>query len=473
VLPALVPLLALAAAHDPCPRTRTLVPGPGTSGLYRTPAPFEHFDSRRSQVFPYSCTLEELTARRHPRIRARVAPGRFDTPYSIVTRGRRDLYVYGYAADAAAEGAQVARVDTGSLRVVWRTRIRDRRPAGQWSYPGVALAHRDGRIFAIYGNVLVKLDARSGRTLARRTLPEDPNGTGAAYNGMVVLPDGRIAAKKVERGPCPSLGPATPALVGAFAGLTCAARNRLPSVVAIVDPRRLRVLSRVVPPEPVTGRVTFGGGYLYCAGRTHLFRYRYRHGRLRLDRRFGLVTYRTGAQTPGTGPGLLGRFVVVQTNFLPSSAPLTVTAVDTRNPRRVFRARPFADLSQRSWIVSKPALDSATRTVVTHDSQAGRMAALRLDPTRGFSVRWRRPIASVAFSALVGPAAHRQIVIPDLRSGQDHVMWLDERSGREQAVSPPLGPGTAPGNIVVPGFYGRFYYGSAVGRLWSLRPTAR
>ena len=30
-------------------------------GLLTTPAPFEHYDAGRSQVFPFSCTLRELT----------------------------------------------------------------------------------------------------------------------------------------------------------------------------------------------------------------------------------------------------------------------------------------------------------------------------------------------------------------------------------------------------------------------------
>jgi hypothetical protein len=310
--------------------------------------------------------------------------------------------------------------------------------------------------------------------LARRELPEDPRLTGAAYNGFVVLPDGRIVAKRIERGPCPgaSMPLGEPATQGAFAGLTCAAANALPTPIVVVDPRRLRILSRITPPEPVTGRVSFYRGHLYAAGRDSLFRFAYRRGRLKLDRGWGPVVYRTGAQRPGTGPGLLGRFLVVQTNFLPSSEPLTVTAVDTRDSRRVFRLTPFGD-SPSSWIVSKPALDAATHTIVTHDTGAGRMAALRLDPRRGLRVRWRRKLSSLDFSALVGPPRRRQIVIPDLTPRGDTVAVLDERSGRLIARSRPLAEASAPGNIVTPGFGNRFYYLSGSGRLWELSTARR
>ena len=442
-------MLLLAAAA-----CAALAPGPTHGAYYKTVAPFEHFSSARTQVFPHTCTL-------HGDVRARRAPGDYSTPYIAVTRTRNQLYVYGYRSD----GGYVGSVDAATLRERWRTRIVDDEPPDQWSYPGVLAVHGNGFLYAVYGNVLVKLDPSSGRTVARRELPEDPAGTGAAYNGFVVLPDGNIVTKKIERGPC-----ATP---GAIQGLICSAANALPSRVVVVEPRRLRILSSVVPPEPVTGRVTFGGGYLYAAGRDSLFRYRYRQGRLRFDRGWGPVTYRTGVQRPGTGPGLMNGFLVVQTNFLPSTEPLTVTAVSVRDSRTVFRIRPFAGLVSGSWIVSKPALDAANRTVVTHDTSVGQMAALRLDPRRGFSVRWRRRLSSLDFSALIGDAAHRQIVIPDHAGDGERVLWLSERTGRVQARSAVVSAASAPGNIVTPGFAERFFYLSAEGRLWRLDRSAK
>ncbi len=456
---------ASAGAAPACERDPDT--GRSSGPYYATQAPFEHFSSARGQVFPHACGA------RGP-IRARLAPGDYRTPYIAATRERGQLYLYGYRPDAGRQGAYVASVDPRSLRERWRTAIRDRTPPAQWSYPGVMAVHGNGFLYAVYGNVLVKLDPATGATLARRELPEDRALTGAAYNGFVVLPDGRIVTKRIERGPCPSAlaPPVEPATVGAFAGLTCAAANALPSQIVVVDPRRLRVLSSTTPPEPVTGRITYARGHLYAAGRDSLFRFRYARGKLLLDRGWGPVRYRSGGQRPGTGPGLLGDFLVVQTNFLPAGEPLTVTAVSIRDSSRVFTARPFGD-STASWIVSKPALDAANATVVTHDTSAGRMAALRLDPRTGFHVRWRRSLRSLAFSALVGPAARRQIVIPDSSEGGDRVVWLDERSGRVRARSRLLAPDAAPGNIVTPGFGGRFYYLSGGGRLWELRSAAR
>ena len=53
------------------------------------------------------------------------------------------------------------------------------------------------------------------------------------------------------------------------------------------------------------------------------------------------------------------------------------------------------------------------------------------------------------------------------------MVWLSERTGREVARTKPLAPASAPGNIVTPGFDGRFYYLSGAGRLWELSTDRR
>ncbi len=473
---ACVPAVAVAStsgsASDPCARSRDLRVGATGGPYFSTVSPFEHFASDRRQVFPYACTLAEIAGQGPVRIAARKAPGNYAQPYIPVTRGRDQLYVYGYGSNPQTQGGFVASVNPVTLAQRWRTQIKVP-PPGQWSYPGVLVAHGNGFLYAIYGNVLVKLDPATGRTLARRVLPENPSGTGAAYNGMIVLPDGRIVAKGIERGPCNK--------PGTFGGLLCSSENQLPTPVVVVDPARLRILSRITPAQPITGRITSGQlgrtVYVYFAQHSTLVRYRYSHnsGTLHLDRSWGPVTYRTGKQTSGTGPGLLGRWLVVQTNFLPSPAPMTVTAVSVENSTRKFQIRPFAAATLKtghSFEVSKAALDTATGSVYTEDSAVDELVALKLDPRRGFSVRWRDKIESLEFVALVGPAAHRQLVFTDYYKGGDHVVWIDTGSGRVLARSGVLAHTPAPGNIVMPGFGGRFYYLGSGGELWALRPAS-
>jgi len=454
---------------DPCPRSASLKTGPTQDAFYSTVSPFEHFHSDRTQVFEFACSLSELGG---GKIQARSSPVNFSTPYIAFTRDRNELFVYGYGRYAATEGGFVARVNTSTLRQRWRTQILATELPNQWSYPGVGLAHGNGFIYAIYANVLVKLDPATGAILRKRELPEDLNQTGAAYNGMIVMPDGVIVAKGMERGPCPPLPPDASASDEAFEGLLCGTRNKLPSRILTIDPDTLRILQNVSPPEPSTGRITAGRtngqDYVYVAGSDSLFRYFYSGGQLTLDNSWGPVTYRTGAQQPGTGPGILGDYVVIQTNFLPALAPLTVTAANVRNSNRSFNITPFPG-AVLSWNVSKAALDADNNMIITNDTAYGQMAGVRLDPNRGLKIRWSRRDTTMDFSALVGGPRNRNIVVPNYsRRAGDRVLWLDEATGNTLAASQVLSSEPAPGNIVTPGFNGKFYYLSAEGQLSEL-----
>lgn len=488
-------------APDRCASTSDLTTGTRAGGFYRSLSPFEHHDSARSQVFSAACSLHELPP--GDAVAAVRAVGDYATPYTIATRDRDELVVYGYDSDAE-EGAYVALLDARTLTERWRVAVPDRSPSGQWSYPGVAAVLGDGAVVAVYGNQLVRLAAADGRVQARRSLPEDPDGTGAAYNGFVALPGGPLVLKSIERGPCPTQatpeGPAS--FVESIGGLVCSSRNGLPTTLLTVDPVTLRTLDRVTTPEPVTGRVTAtrrrGVDLVYVAGRDSLHRYRVRPGGdLVRDRGWGPVRYRTGDGTPGTGPGLLGRWVVVQTNFLPSTEALRLTAVHQDDPTRVFHLRPFAGRlplgagtlpvvdalapllgdalaaapAATSWIVSKPALDRAARTIVTHDTAVGEIAAVHLDPRSGLSVRWSRPLRSLSFTALTGPPRCRDVVQTDWRpESGDQVVWLDLATGEELRRTGTLDQLPAPGNVVTPGYDGTFFYAGLGGGLFALRP---
>ena len=260
--------------------------------------------------------------------------------------------------------------------------------------------------------------------------------------------------------------------MGAFAGLNCAATNALPSRLVVLEPGRLQVISSVVPPEPVTGRITFGGSFIYAAGRDHVFRFRYRHGRVALDRRWGPVVYRTGAQRPGTGPGLLGDFLVVQTNFLPAAEPLTVTAVEHPQQRSGL-----PDQAVRPIDGQLDRVEARARRGDRDDRHPRHLRGPHGGAASRSAPRAARELAAQAqLARLLGPDRGRPPPSdrdPDLTSRGDTVVWLSERTGREVARTKPLAPASAPGNIVTPGFDGRFYYLSGAGRLWELSTDRR
>jgi hypothetical protein len=487
------------APVDPCSRSAALVVGPADGPLYRTVAPFEHHDIERSNLFGNACSLQELGGGDAAQIAERIAPDDYFTPFNVVTRERNEVLLHGFGATAGEDGGgYVAMIDADTLEQRWRTRLIDAEPATQWSWPGMVTAHGNGFVYANYGNHFYKLDPADGVILAERVLPENPYG--AVYNGFDVLPDGRLVTKGMESPFCPlllvnSLIPYSVAnellrralAVELFGGLAChLLLNQLPSTMLVLDPENLDVVAQETLPEPVAGRVTVrehdGATYIYITGSTTLYRYIYTGDGVQLDTTWGPVTYVQTGQGPAAAASFLDDFVILQNTGWARAG--SVIAIDIHDAGRQFRIEPFELIPGvpvgPSFVLSKPSMDDDNNVVVALDNFALQLAAIRFDPASGFSVLWRKPVLSIAYSALVGPPQQREIVIPDqLQLGpitgdplsgilQDRVLWIDLLSGEVVASSGPLDNLPAPGNIVTPGFNGRFYYPGASGGLHEL-----
>lgn len=493
-------------AADPCPRSAVLVTGPQAGPLYRSVAPFEHHDIERSNLFGSACALQEMPGGAAPLITERIAPDNYATPFNAQTRERQELVLHGFGSRAGEPyGGYVAMLDAESLEQRWRTPLYDNEPATQWSWPGMVTAHGNGFLYAVYGNRFYKLDPADGAVLAEQVLPENP--AGAVYNGFDVLPDGRLVTKNMESPPfCPTglinpfipysqLGNLAPLLAGVqlFGGLAChLLLNTTPSQLVVLDPEALDIVVALELPEPMAGRVTVraqeGYSHLYIPGASTLFRYVYRDGTVTLDESWGPVPYTEPTQGPAAAASFIGDWVILQNTGYVRSGSLI--AVHTGDASRIWRAEPFELIAGvplgPSFVLSKPSVDADNRVVVALDTFALQLAAVRFDPDSGFETLWRRPTLSMAYSALVGPPGQRQIVIPDqLQLGpltgdaasgaaRDRVLWIDLLSGETVASSGPLSLLPAPGNIVTPGFRGRYYYPGFDGLLHelSLAPPA-
>jgi len=391
-----------ANAQSTCTRSDTLPTGTSPT-WYVSVASSEHADSQRTQVFGRTCTLTEVTQSKRLRIRVRQAPGTYPAIYNVVTRNRNELYVFGGNAGQSS-GAYVARLDPETLVELWRTPLRV--SAGQWSYLGVMAVHGNGFLYAVTSNLLVKLNPTTGAILASLALPQlpaDKGGTGAAYNGFVVTADGLIVTKSIERGPCTADGPQ---------GLFCAIDNRLPSTLAVVDPGTLRLLAATTLSEPSLGRLMSekhdGIDYIYIPGVSALTRYTWVNNTLALDSGWGPVGYDGG--TSPSGLGLLGSFVVGQTNIVPSVTPTRVFAVNIFDGSQVYHLQPFVGLSS-SWVPSKGVFDTVNSRLYVQDTAAAQVAAIDLTPT-GLQLAWKVENRATGFMALLGPSSARQISMP-------------------------------------------------------------
>lgn len=434
-----------------CPASADLETGTTDGPWYSTLMPFEHYDSMRTQRFPNTCTVQQLTGGKTASVSTRSSVADYPSPYNLVTRERDQLFVYGgFVGDG--NGAYVARVDPESLCEEWRIyfRVED---DDFFDWPGVAGVHGNGFVYAIAGNILAKINGTTAEHWSVR-LPEHPGGGGAAYNGFVITKEGIVIAKSMERGET---------RFNSLAGLKAVAHNGIPAFLLAVDPDTLAILAQTETPEPVLGRVTVaehdGREYVYCPGSSRIWRYLFTGNEFVLDKEWNPL-YVEGDEQPGTACGLLNDWVIVQTNFVRSSQPLRVSAFHVQDSNRRYTICPFPE-GTPSQEFSKPGIDAENMRIFTSDQLAGFVAGIDFDPDSGFSVRWQAKQMMASFWAIVGPRQGRNIIGTDFTREGDRVVWRDADSGEELAASD-IVDSKFNGNIVSSGFKGRFYY-QAVG----------
>lgn len=465
--------------HDRCFRSALLSPGPTDAPWYPTVAPGEAFVSERTHTFPHTCALQEIAASATASVQARTLPG-LPGIYNVVTRNRGELYVLGGATmstekckadgDTCATGPYAAKIDAHTLEILWKTRIHNAKKEGDWDYPGVIGVHGNGYIYLVNGYHMAKINPADGAIVQRLKLPT-PEGRkpgDTVYNGFSILSDGSLAAKSMTR--------KKGAAADSIKALLFYHDKTVPSIIAVVEPEHLTLLAETTVDEPVLGRISntvFNGTeYIYVAGVANLFRYIYQNQRIVLDTSWGPVPYCAGRQKPGTAPAILGEFVVVQTNFQISSAPLSLSAVSQSDDQKVFRFAPFAG---RWWLPgslqwSLPAVDVENRRIYAYDFLKGRLAAIDLDAEKGFSTAWTEKQRSLSFAAIIGPENNRTLILDDANPPSlttVRLVWRDAATGREMARSPLLPQGA--GLPITPGFDGVMYYPSHNGMLSELR----
>ena len=461
-------------ASDTCPRSASLATGAVEGPWYRTVAPCEAFDSERTHTFPYTCDVSEIVPPGEVRVQARTVGG-LPGIYNVVTRDRGELFVLGGTqstdhceADGhdCATGPYVAKLDSTTLKIVWRTRIHDARANKDWDYPGAIGIHANGFVYVVNGYILAKIDPQTGEIVGKVKLPT-PEGRppgDTAYNGFSLLSDGNLIVKSLTR--------KQGATADSIRALLFHFDDGIPSIISVIEPENLTLIASAAVREPVLGRITTGifngRDYVYVSGFKNLFRYMYYEKILMPDTTWGPVPYRPEDQKPATAPALLGDYVVVQTNFQLARGPISLTAVSQADSNKIFRLAPFAGdrtlPGSLQW--SLPTIDVANRRIYVSDFLEGRLAAVDFDPEKGFSVAWKTKQRSLSFGVLMGPKENRTFVLEDGNfpsAATVGVVWRNARTGKGLARSPAVPQGA--GLPITPGFDGVIYYLSHKGYL--------
>jgi hypothetical protein len=437
---------------------------------------FEHAGSDRTGLFaaasPFAASVGEPAGRKVAEL-----PGVWST--ALDSQGR--VFVLGgVIADSPDLTPFVSRHDPGQQREVWRARLPLPGGAEYWNYPGGIGVHRNGFVYVAYATRLAKLDPVSGDVLASVDLPA-PNGVAdTTYNGFIVLSDGTLVTKSHHRKPdC--------AVQGFRAFIVCGVEGLPPSAVVMVDPVDLKIRWSGQAEELIGGRITAtrfrGREYVYLAGVDKLHRMRVAGRRLVKDTRWGPVAYREGRETGGTAAVGFGDWVVIQSNALPTPAPMRLVAVSQADAARRHDIHPFRENPVAGWsfMPSKASTDWEARRVYTSDAYGG-FAALDFDPERGFSIAWRSGQYTGSFITLLGDRASRVVVATDIGAARPDA-YGSPRYPSEQLVWRRADDGSEIGRVrdlprnfgltLVPTERGAVYYATGANGLWYVTPPGR
>ena len=264
--------------------------------------------------------------------------------------------------------AWVERIDPRTLE----PRRRSPRLAAGPFWPGGLAAHANGSLYVVYGRFCHRLSADL-ELLASRELPQP-----RPYNSFVVLGDGTLAMKDIDR------------------SLTQRARVTLLDAETL-EPR----CPEVELPESVVARLAADGERLYAIGATTAYRYRWNGRRLEPDLE---LRYLDGpGQSYGWDPVIEGGQLWFLDNGEHDYASTMLGAGVATGPVHLHRIsladptdREAAEVcgAPRGTVTDPPLYDPERRIAIGYDSGNGVLAAFRFDGR--LKPLWQRPLAHAA-----------------------------------------------------------------------------
>jgi outer membrane protein assembly factor BamB len=447
-----------------------------TPGYFRSLNGAEVADAQRSQLYPCA----DFTG---SHVRENVVTGQQSvTPYQGATflnnRYPGEVYVVGGdqppTTGPVPLGPFVAKTDPYTGKEIWRTTLDDANKTGDWIAATNLNILQDGNIVFAWSHYIVLLDPNTGRVIKRVELPTGPaEPEDANYKHVTIAPDGTLIVKEQNK-------PKGCTVQGSAALIVCPGVSD-PSLTAnsemlALDPKTLDILDAVTVPEmtatPHTITWFHGKIAIYTCGTKNLYRYFWnpRTQKLTQDKSF-VVSFLGPGQTSGDAPGILGDWVVIQTNGLPANVPSSVVAVNQDDPTRITRISPYGALppGTTSWAPPKAAVDDENSMVYSDDYGAGQIAGIKFDRATGeMTAAFVTDDRTTCLQALYGPKDHRVLGVsqinPNATSEQlsngtytEQATFRDAATGRILATSDFYQPMTS-NTLITPTYGGGFYF---------------
>ena len=465
-------------------------------GYYSSINPALQHDAQRSQLYPCADFLGSRTGPNQ--VSAQMSKDSYQGATWTLTRKPGELYVLGGdqppATGPVPLGPFVAKVNPTMGAQLWRTVLDNANVTGHWIATTELNILADGNIVVAWNHFVVLLDPATGKILKKVSLPTGPAGPNDGhYKHVTIAPDGTLIINQQNR-------PFGCTTQGSGALITCPGSGGGPSVQAnsmtvAVNPKTLQVYDSILVPEmtatPHSITMFHGKIAIYLCGATNGLNKLYRYfwnpetKKLSQDTSF-VVSFLLPGQTTGDAPGILGNWIVIQTNGLPAKAPSSVVAVNQDDPTKITSITPFGPLPSgvMSFAPPKAAVDVDNNMIYSDDEGVGEAAGIKFNRQTGqmtaaFVINDR----TYCLIAVIGPKDKRVLLISridpnatpqQLQNGTytQQAVWLDAATGRFLAQSAFFAPNQT--NVLLsPGFGGLFYFPQNQGfQILQVKPTS-
>lgn len=486
-------LTNLEAANGPIPGDVTLYAKElacqqtiATPGYYSSLNGAEISDAQRSGIFPCATFT-----------------GSFDGPNDVFAfrsvddypgisyiNNRRpgELYIVGgeYPTkdDPRMVGPYIAKADASTGKQIWRTYMDNLNVSKRWIGNANLNILPSGNIAFAWSHFIALVDGETGEILNTNSLPggdaplEDVN-----FKHLTIAPDGTLILKDQTR-------PLGCTLQGTMAIIACAQQGmKSPnSVLVAVDPDTLEVLDMLQLPEPAPSPHIVAPFHdktaIYLGMETTLARYFWdsETKELSADESWVVRPLAEGQQAL-TAPTIVGDWVAVQTNGLFSTEKASsVVVVHRDDPNKTHTIFPFGEelgLLGVSFAPPKNGADPENNMIYSADMGMKKVAGIRINPETGaLTTAFVLDDISNTFQPIFGPADKRVLVLTNaklpvkfeptplaVRSGRytEQLTWRDAATGEVLAESDFFEPLTI-NSLTPPGFGGRVYYPTAIGK---------
>jgi len=480
------------AAHGPLPGDVSLyakelacqnkIPTPG---YYSSLNGAEISDSERSGLFPCATFLGAMDGPNQ--VFAWKSEDDYPGISYINNRKPGELYIVGgeYPTldDPNMVGPFVAKANATTGKEIWRTYLDNPNASNRWIGNANLNILDNGNIAFAWSHFIALIDGDTGEILKTNSLPpgdapvEDVN-----FKHLTIAPDGTLILKDQTR-------PVGCTLQGTMAIIKCVDEGMKEpnSVLVAVDPDTLEVLDSLPLPEPAPSphiiapyqdRVAIYMGMSETAAR---YFWDPQAKKLSADESWMVQTLEEG-QHAMTAPAIIGDWVAFQTNGLFSDKKSSsVVVIHQDDASRVSKIFPFGELKPGEWSFAPPknGADPENDMIYSADMGMRKVAGIKIDQATGeLKTAFVVDNTTTTFQPLIGPKDRRVLLLTNMKLNvekepikialftenyKEQLTWRDAATGNVLAESDFFEPLSING-LMPPGFGGRIYFPTAVGK---------